>query len=184
MSCPVRGAGARSEALGDAPATLTLQYVPVVRQLKAYLNRCGLPEEILFPPPYLAAHHNELADKELWDGLFGAQHDEKDIYRTTGPTGIQDWGDGEAQQVLQELSSSVQAMDTALKSLRLLPPSLTTPATEYALAMRVMKVERALLLEYLERTSKRVATIESRTSKLRSRQAKLPAGSTAQHAGG
>ena len=86
--------------------------------------------------------------------------------------------------MLQELSSSVQAMDTALKSLRLLPPSLTTPATEYALAMRVMKVERALLLEYLERTSKRVATIESRTSKLRSRQAKLPAGSTAQHAGG
>jgi len=33
-----------------------------VRQVKAYLNRCGLPEEILFPPPYLAAHHNELAD--------------------------------------------------------------------------------------------------------------------------
>ena len=37
-------------------------YVPIVRQVKAYLNRCGLPEEILFPPPYLAAHHNELAD--------------------------------------------------------------------------------------------------------------------------
>jgi hypothetical protein len=39
-------------------------YVPVVRQLKAYLNRCGLPDEVLFPPPYLAAHHNELADRQ------------------------------------------------------------------------------------------------------------------------
>jgi hypothetical protein len=49
-------------------------YVPVVRQLKAYLNRCGLPEEILFPPPYLPSRRitmNSQTSKELWDGLTG-----------------------------------------------------------------------------------------------------------------
>ena len=79
--------------------------------------RALLPDSMAAARPHLAQYKDLFADPELWPAIAIAQHDEKDIYRTTGPTGIQDWGDGEAQQVLQELSSSVQSMDTALKSL-------------------------------------------------------------------
>ena len=43
--------------------------------------------------------------------LIGVQHDEKEIYRVIGPAGIQDWGDGEAQEILAAHAAMPAALD-------------------------------------------------------------------------
>ena len=157
-------------------------YVPVVVELKKYLSRRGLPAEVLFPPPHLVKHHDDLSDPELWPTLFGVQHDEKDSYRVDGPAGIQDWGDGEAQQVLDELAASQRAIDESLQKLKQLSLNLAPDAAAYSPVLTVLKAQQSLSARYLNLSAKRVAVVEGRTAKLRAWHMKLAAGSAAQHA--
>ena len=153
-----------------------------VGPLKAWARANGIPEQVLFPPPHLARYAGMYGSSECWQSLIGVQHDEKDIYRTEGAGGIQDWGDGNAQQLLDRLATTRAAVATGLKELRRLPAGAQLDLAQYTPRAAELCNALKLLQEYQEAVDGRITLVEAKTTKLIAKQGRLGAGQAAQHA--
>jgi hypothetical protein len=86
-------------------------------RVESELKAQGVPLGVFIVPDHLRQLGGLYSDPELWPTLYGLQHDEKDVYRVIGPAGIQDWGDGDAQEILFKHEALIGALDASTKEL-------------------------------------------------------------------
>jgi len=136
----------------------------------------GLPRELYLTPDHLLKFANKLSQPSVWPSLYGLQHDEKDIYRVTGAAGLQDWGDGEAQRLADQLNEATRAAAAAAAALHALLPGAAIPAARYASMKTCFATYMPRLQLYQQRAVERLDKREAHAAKLTAKQAKLGAG--------
>ena len=140
----------------------------------------GIPRFVTAAPLHLRRYVKLFAAPSWWSKLIGVQHDEKDIHRVAGPAGLQDWGDGEAKAKLDALEAAKTSSAAAVSSLRKLAPTAAVGATPYRDAVVELRARVKQLEGYSNEATVREARLTKKVVALRRKEAKIPAGDTAQ----
>jgi len=183
-----RGRRARRLKSGLA-ATLSLFELALGKEvgkvIRAYvepkLKAQGVPLGVFIVPDHLRDFAGTYSDEEMWPYLIGIQHDEKDVHRVIGPAGIQDWGDGEAQAILEAHSTAINAIDRQVAELRGLAAAAAAPQQQYDGTVGVLTTVSASLASMLDIVKQRAAAMDAKQTKLCTKRDALAAGRIADH---
>lgn len=132
----------------------------------AWLRECGVPEALIFTPVHFSRFADIYADKSVRSDLYGIQHDEKDVYRIIGPRGIQDWGDGVAQEFLSAYNSAVGQIDTEMTELKKLGAATQPSADRSAAVVASLLNAERLHAEQEPAAAAKKADAEAKVAKL------------------
>ena len=102
-----------------------------------------VPRWVIDVPLHLRAYAGRYSAPAMWPTLYGLQHDEKDMFRVVGRAGLQDWGDGDAQERLAALDNGTEALAAAVAALRSLSPDAILDQASYLDARRVLAAAAA-----------------------------------------
>ena len=98
----------------------------------------GIPHHVLVPPEQCRKLAGIYADESLWPKLVGLQKDDQDVHRKLGIGGLQDWGDGEAQQIeaaYETMQASLSACTGELRKLASQSPPAAACYTAVVMAL-------------------------------------------------
>ena len=147
------------------------QLGPIMRR---WMRRDGIPEQVVFPPEHCRKLAGIYADEDLWPKLYGMQHDEKDIFRKVGTGGVQDWGDGVAQELLNEQERLCALLAAEGAELKKLDSRHAPPAAQHISAAHALRTTLAGMHEHQRLAAVRAADNEAKVTKLRRKRDALP----------